>query len=49
VRAFYSPPRESSYWGVRNPDISGSGAGHVRPTSLETVLGPDTSGPGLSR
>jgi hypothetical protein len=36
---FYSPPRESSYWGVRNPDMSESGAEHVRPTSLEPGLG----------
>jgi hypothetical protein len=33
------PPRESSCWGVRDPDMSRSGAGHVRPTSLETGLG----------
>jgi hypothetical protein len=35
---FYSPPRESSYWGVRNPDMSRSGARHTRYTSLETSL-----------
>jgi hypothetical protein len=29
VGAFYRPPIESSRWGVRNPDISGSRAGHV--------------------
>jgi hypothetical protein len=39
VGAFYSPLRESNRWGVRNPDMSGSGAGHVRPTSLQTGLG----------
>jgi hypothetical protein len=33
------PPRESSRWSVRNPDMSESGAGHDRPTSLETGLG----------
>jgi hypothetical protein len=37
--AFYSPPRESSRWGVRNPDMFGSGAGHVRSTSLKAGLG----------
>jgi hypothetical protein len=37
--AFYSSLRESSRWGVRNSDMSGSEAGHVRPTSLETGLG----------
>jgi hypothetical protein len=39
VRAFYSPPRESSHWGVRDPGMSGSGARHVRPTYLEPGLG----------
>jgi hypothetical protein len=39
VRAFYSPPRESSRWGVRDLDMSRSGAGHVRPTYLEPGLG----------
>jgi hypothetical protein len=37
--AFYSPPRESSRWGVRNPNMFGSGAGHVRLSSLEPGLG----------
>jgi hypothetical protein len=37
--AFYSPLRESARWGVRDPDVSGSGAGHVRSTSLELSLG----------
>jgi hypothetical protein len=37
--AFYSPAREYSRWGVRNPDMSRSGAGHIRPTSLEPSLG----------
>jgi hypothetical protein len=36
---FYSPPRESSLWGVRNLDMSGSGAGHVWPTTLEPDMG----------
>jgi hypothetical protein len=36
---FYSPLRESNRWDVRNPNMSGSRAGHVRPTSLETGLG----------
>jgi hypothetical protein len=36
--AFYSHPRESSRWGVRDPDMSGSRARHVRPTSLESGL-----------
>jgi hypothetical protein len=36
---FISPQKESSRWGVRNPDMSGSGARHVWPTSLEIVLG----------
>jgi hypothetical protein len=27
---FYSPPRESSHWGIKNPDLSRSGAGLVR-------------------
>jgi hypothetical protein len=35
----FMPPRESSRWGVRDPDMSMSGAGHVRPTSLEPGLG----------
>jgi hypothetical protein len=35
---FIAPLRESSRWGVRNPDMSGSGVGHVRSTSLETGL-----------
>jgi hypothetical protein len=36
---FIAPPRESSRWGVRNPDMSGLGARHVQPTSLELILG----------
>jgi hypothetical protein len=39
VGVFYNPLRESNHWGVINPDITGSGAGHVQPTSLETGLG----------
>jgi hypothetical protein len=37
--AFYSPPRESARWGVRDPEISRSGAGHVRQTSLNPGRG----------
>ena len=36
---FYSPQKESVHWGVRDPDMSGSGAGHVRLTLLEPGLG----------
>jgi hypothetical protein len=36
---FIAPLRESSHWDVRNPDMSGSGVEHVRPTSLELDLG----------
>jgi hypothetical protein len=32
---FYSPQKESTRWGARDPDMSGSGAGHVRLTLLE--------------
>jgi hypothetical protein len=32
------PPRESSRWRVRDPDMSGSGAGHVWHPSLEPSL-----------
>jgi hypothetical protein len=35
---FIAPPKESSRWGARNADMSGSGARHVRPTSLEVGL-----------
>jgi hypothetical protein len=28
--AFYSPPKESVCWGVRDPDMSGLGVEHVR-------------------
>jgi hypothetical protein len=36
---FSRPPRESSRWDVRNSNMSGSGAGHVRPTTLKPGLG----------
>jgi hypothetical protein len=36
--AFIAPLRESNCWDVKDPDISGSGARHVRPTSLEPSL-----------
>jgi hypothetical protein len=36
--AIYSPPRESSRWGVRNLDMFGLKAGHVRQPSLEPGL-----------
>jgi hypothetical protein len=39
VGVFYSPPREPSRWGVKELDMSGSEAGHVRPTSLELGRG----------
>jgi hypothetical protein len=39
VMPFIAPPRESSRWSVRNPNMSGSGPGHVRHTSLKTSLG----------
>jgi hypothetical protein len=41
VGAFYSPLplRESTRWGVRDPDMSGSGVRHVRQTSLEPCQG----------
>jgi hypothetical protein len=37
--AFYSPPKESAHWSVRNLDMSGLGAGHVRQPCLEPSLG----------
>jgi hypothetical protein len=37
--AFYKPQREFARWDVRDPDMSGMGAGHVRQPSLEFGLG----------
>jgi hypothetical protein len=39
MRAFYSPQENLAVGGIRNPDMSGSGVGHVRPTSLKPDLG----------
>jgi hypothetical protein len=36
---FSRPPRESRHWGVKNTNMSGSGARHVRLTSLEPDMG----------
>jgi hypothetical protein len=36
---FIAPPRESSCWGIRDLDMSGSGTEHVRQISLELGWG----------
>jgi hypothetical protein len=36
--SFYSPQKESSHWGVRDPNMSGLEARHVCQTSLEPGL-----------
>jgi hypothetical protein len=37
--SFYSPQKESSYWGVRDPDMPGLGPEHVCKGLLETDIG----------
>jgi hypothetical protein len=37
--AFYSPQKESTRWGVRDPDMSELEARHVWQPSLESALG----------
>jgi hypothetical protein len=36
--AFYKPQREFARWDVRDPDMSGMGARHVRQPSLESDI-----------